>query len=63
MDNPKTNPISLFFDAISNNYAGLIAVLLISATTYLFVTEKNIPKLLEILDVMIVSYLFGKKSR
>jgi|GEM_PF-2018180 len=62
MHNPDTNPISLFFNAISKHYVGVIAVLLISASTYLWLTEKPFPHLLENLDLMVIAYLFGKNA-
>ena len=60
MRNPETNPFSLFFKTISENYAGVIAIILVGTACYLWLAEKTVPGTLENLTLMVVSFLFGK---
>lgn len=60
MRNPETNPFSLFFKTISENYAGVIAIILVASACYLWLSEKTVPSTLENLTLMVVSFLFGK---
>jgi hypothetical protein len=59
MKNPETNPISLFFNLISKHYASLIALLLVGTICYFWITERQVPTMLENLTLMVVSFLFG----
>lgn len=61
MKNPETNPISLFFNLISKNYASLIALLLVGTICYLWILERQVPPILENLTIMVVSFLFGAR--
>lgn len=61
MRNPETNPISLFFQALMKNHIGLIATILILTSCYLWITGRNLPDLLEKLDLIIISFLVGSK--
>ena len=63
MKNPETNPFSLFFHSISKHYIGVIAVLLVGTTCYLWVSETTVPNALENLTLIIVSFLFGKSIK
>ena len=62
MNNPETNPFSLIFKAVSENYSGVIAILLIGCACYLWVQEKPVPDALENIILIVVSFLFGRKS-
>jgi len=61
MRNPKTNPISLFFEALIKNHIGLIATILVLASCYMWINGKAFPDLLEKLDLIVISFLFGSK--
>jgi hypothetical protein len=61
MKNPETNPFSLIVKLISHHYAGLIAVILVGCTCYLWMVEKPVPEMLSNLTLIVVSFLFGKK--
>lgn len=63
MHNPETNPFSLFFRTISENYAGLIAIALVGTCCYLWLMERAVPNLLENMSLIVVSFLFGSKSK
>ncbi len=60
MQNPETNPISLFFKAVSHHYGGLVAVILVISACVLWLTGKEVPGALENLTFMVVSFLFGQ---
>lgn len=62
MRNPETNPFSLFFKAISEHYAGVIAIILVVTASYLWLSEKEVPDVLQNLILIVVSFLFGQKS-
>lgn len=62
MKNPETNPISLFFKTVAENYGNLIAVMLIATTCFLWLTEKPVPEELKIITLVVVSFLFGRTS-
>lgn len=61
MKNPETNPFSLFFKAIAEHYSGLIAVMLVTTTCFLWLAEKPVPEELKNITLMVVSFLFGRK--
>ncbi|ENO1231284.1 hypothetical protein R7Q48_06495 [Vibrio sp. 378] len=63
MRNPETNPFSLFFKAISENYTGIIAIILVGSACYLWLLEKTVPDALQNLILIVVSFLFGQKSK
>ena len=63
MKNPETNPFSLFFKAISENYTGIIAIILVGSACYLWLLEKSVPDALQNLILIVVSFLFGHKSK
>ncbi|MAV31316.1 MAG: hypothetical protein CL866_02045 [Cycloclasticus sp.] len=63
MRNPETNPFSLFFKAISENYAGIIAIILVGSACFLWLQEKTVPDALQNLILIVVSFLFGQKSK
>jgi len=60
MRNPETNPFSLFFKTISKHYSGVIAILLVTCTCYLWFCEKTVPSALENMTFVVISFLFGK---
>lgn len=62
MRNPETNPFSLFFNAISENYSGIIAILLVSTACYLWLNESKVPQELINIILIVVSFLFGKNA-
>ncbi|MGD0597104.1 MAG: hypothetical protein ABSA64_06225 [Sedimentisphaerales bacterium] len=60
MNNPETNPFSLFFKAIAKNYSGLIAVMLVGTTCFLWLKNTTVPEELKNITLMVVSFLFGR---
>lgn len=60
MKNPETNPISLFFKTITNNCSGLIAVMLVGTTCFLWLTHNPVPEELKNITLIIISFLFGR---
>jgi hypothetical protein len=63
MRNPETNPFSLFFKAVSENYSGIIAIFLVGTACFLWLKEATVPGELINIILIVVSFLFGQKSR
>lgn len=61
MRNPKTNPFSLFFDAVMKNHIGLIATLIVITSCVLWIMGEEVPELLGQLLLIVISFLFGSK--
>ena len=61
MNNPETNPVSLFFQALIKNHIGLIATSLVLTSCYLWVVGKPFPDMLGKIDLIVISFLFGSK--
>lgn len=62
MNNPETNPISLFFKTISQHYVGVVALALVGSACYLWLAEKPVPNTLENFTLIVVSFLFGSQK-
>ncbi|HIF9528055.1 TPA: hypothetical protein ACX6S4_000378 [Photobacterium damselae] len=63
MRNPETNPISLFFKAVTNNHIGLISVILVITCCYFWLAGKPVPNELNTMTFSAIAYLFGRGSK
>jgi ABC-type polysaccharide/polyol phosphate export permease len=63
MRNPKTNPISLLFEAIMKNHIGLIATIVVLTACIIWIQGKTVPNALQQLLIIIISFLFGTKVK
>jgi len=61
MKNPETNPFSLIFNTISKYYTGVIAIILVCTSCYIWIKGNVVPDALENLTFIVVSFLFGQK--